>query len=64
MRWTRVAIVDAKERVAIAGDFLKQEQLKQGYQPVVTPHIARVDLFKTSGHWQKYKRYVPSNGRG
>jgi threonyl-tRNA synthetase len=22
---------------------------------VVTPHIARVDLFKTSGHWQKYK---------
>ncbi|AFZ12313.1 threonyl-tRNA synthetase [Crinalium epipsammum PCC 9333] len=36
-------------------DFLKQEQLKRGYQPVVTPHIARVDLFKTSGHWQKYK---------
>lgn len=36
-------------------DFLKQEQLKRGYQPVVTPHIARVDLFKTSGHWQKYQ---------
>ena len=36
-------------------DFLKQEQLKRGYQPVVTPHIARVDLFKASGHWQKYK---------
>ncbi len=36
-------------------DFLKQEQLKRGYLPVVTPHIARVDLFKTSGHWQKYK---------
>ncbi|MDJ0617145.1 MAG: threonine--tRNA ligase [Calothrix sp. MO_192.B10] len=36
-------------------DFLKQEQLKRGYSPVVTPHIARVDLFKTSGHWQKYK---------
>jgi threonyl-tRNA synthetase len=35
-------------------DFLKKEQLKRGYQPVVTPHIARVDLFKTSGHWQKY----------
>ncbi len=35
-------------------DFLKQEQLKRGYLPVVTPHIARVDLFKTSGHWQKY----------
>ncbi|NJN86942.1 MAG: threonine--tRNA ligase [Leptolyngbyaceae cyanobacterium SL_7_1] len=36
-------------------DFLKQEQLKRGYLPVVTPHIARVDLFKQSGHWQKYK---------
>ncbi len=36
-------------------DFLKQEQIKRGYLPVVTPHIGRVDLFKTSGHWQKYK---------
>ena len=36
-------------------DFLKDEQVKRGYQPVVTPHVARVDLFKTSGHWQKYK---------
>jgi threonyl-tRNA synthetase len=36
-------------------DYLKQEQLKRGYLPVVTPHIARVDLFKTSGHWQKYQ---------
>ncbi len=35
-------------------DFLKQEQLKRGYSPVVTPHIARVDLFKVSGHWQNY----------
>lgn len=36
-------------------DFLKQEQLKRGYQSVVTPHIGRVDLFKISGHWQNYK---------
>lgn len=36
-------------------DFLKKEQVKRGYQPVVTPHIGRVELFKTSGHWQKYK---------
>jgi len=36
-------------------DFLKDEQIKRGYQPVVTPHIGRVDLFKASGHWQKYK---------
>ncbi|MGQ4648515.1 threonine--tRNA ligase [Lyngbya aestuarii] len=39
----------------ILEDFLKQEQLKRGYQPVVTPHIGRVELFKTSGHWQKYQ---------
>ncbi|MGJ3251739.1 MAG: threonine--tRNA ligase [Elainellaceae cyanobacterium] len=36
-------------------DFLKNEQVKRGYLPVVTPHIGRVDLFKTSGHWQKYR---------
>jgi len=36
-------------------DFLKREQTKRGYLSVVSPHIARVDLFKTSGHWQKYK---------
>ncbi|HLO51202.1 MAG TPA: threonine--tRNA ligase [Kamptonema sp.] len=40
---------------SILEDFLKQEQVKRGYLPVVTPHIGRVDLFKTSGHWQKYK---------
>jgi threonyl-tRNA synthetase len=36
-------------------DFLKQEQIKRGYLPVVTPHLGRVDLFKISGHWQNYK---------
>ncbi|MBE9028890.1 threonine--tRNA ligase [filamentous cyanobacterium LEGE 11480] len=35
-------------------DYLKREQVARGYLPVVTPHIARVDLFKQSGHWQKY----------
>lgn len=40
---------------SILEDFLKQEQIKRGYLQVVTPHIARVDLFKISGHWQKYK---------
>ncbi|WP_317134404.1 hypothetical protein [Leptolyngbya sp. 7M] len=40
---------------SILEDYLKQEQVQRGYQQVVTPHISRVDLFKTSGHWQKYK---------
>ncbi|YAI81347.1 MAG: threonine--tRNA ligase [cyanobacterium endosymbiont of Rhopalodia sterrenbergii] len=37
-------------------DFLKNEQIKRGYLGVVTPHIGRIDLFKTSGHWQNYKK--------
>ena len=36
-------------------DYLKGEQIKRGYSPVVTPHIGKVDLFKISGHWQNYK---------
>lgn len=40
---------------SVLEDFLKQEQVNRGYQPVVTPHIGRVELFKISGHWQKYK---------
>jgi len=35
-------------------DFLKAEQLKRGYQPVITPHIGKKDLYVTSGHYEKY----------
>ncbi len=35
--------------------FLKKEQLRRGYLPVVTPHIGKLDLYKTSGHWYKYQ---------
>ncbi|MFT6021844.1 MAG: threonyl-tRNA synthetase, partial [Saprospiraceae bacterium] len=35
-------------------DFLKKEQIKRGYQPVITPHIGKKDLYVTSGHWEKY----------
>ena len=36
-------------------DYLKGEQTKRGYLPVVTPHLAKVDLFKISGHYPYYK---------
>ncbi len=36
-------------------DFLRQEQLERGYLPVITPHIGRLELFKTSGHYPYYK---------
>jgi threonyl-tRNA synthetase len=34
--------------------FLRNVQQKAGYQPVITPHIGNVELYKTSGHFQKY----------
>lgn len=35
-------------------DFMKREQLKRGYQPVITPHIGKKELYVTSGHYEKY----------
>ncbi len=35
-------------------EFLKQEQIKRGYQPVITPHLGKKDLYVTSGHYEKY----------
>ncbi|MGI2298434.1 threonine--tRNA ligase [Candidatus Cardinium hertigii] len=35
--------------------FLKKEQIKRGYQPVVTPHIGHKALYITSGHYEKYQ---------
>ena len=39
----------------ILATFLKQEQVKRGYQPVVTPHIGRLELYRTSGHYPYYR---------
>lgn len=35
-------------------NFLKKVQKKAGYQQVMCPHIGNVELYKTSGHYQKY----------
>ncbi len=35
--------------------FLKDELIKRGYQPVYTPHIGKIDLYQTSGHYPYYK---------
>lgn len=34
--------------------FLKKLQRDAGYQPVITPHIGNIELYKTSGHYAKY----------
>lgn len=36
-------------------NFLKEEQRKRGYFPVITPHIGNINLYKTSGHYPYYK---------
>ncbi|HEX5271310.1 MAG TPA: threonine--tRNA ligase, partial [Gemmataceae bacterium] len=35
--------------------FIKEELLKRGYSPVYTPHIGRLDLYRTSGHFPYYR---------
>jgi threonyl-tRNA synthetase len=35
-------------------NFLKRVQKKFGYEQVITPHIGDINLYKTSGHFQKY----------
>jgi len=41
--------------------FLRQAQVDRGYLPVITPHIGKVDLYITSGHYPYYKdsQYPP-----
>ncbi len=38
----------------ILNDFTQSYRLKHGYQKVCIPHIALVDLYKTSGHYEKF----------
>jgi threonyl-tRNA synthetase len=43
--------------------FIVDEEIKRGYQHVVTPPLAKVDLYRTSGHYPYYKEtmYPPMN---
>ncbi|MBR5669895.1 threonine--tRNA ligase [Candidatus Saccharibacteria bacterium] len=38
----------------ILNDFSQSYRIKAGYQKVCIPHIALVDLYKTSGHYEKF----------
>jgi threonyl-tRNA synthetase len=35
--------------------FIKDELLKRGYQPVYTPHIGKLEMYRTSGHFPYYR---------
>lgn len=41
--------------------FISEELRKQGYRQVFTPHIGKLDLFRTSGHYPYYResQYPP-----
>ena len=40
----------------ILENYIRDKELKLGYQHVLTPCIGTVDLYKTSGHWDHYKQ--------
>jgi threonyl-tRNA synthetase len=42
----------------IIEDLWRAEHIKRGYNIVYTPHIAKLDLWKTSGHWDFYRDYL------
>ncbi len=41
-------------------DFWKDEHIKRGYDLIYTPHIAKRDLWQTSGHWDFYRESMYS----
>jgi threonyl-tRNA synthetase len=36
-------------------DFLRKELMRRGYEPVFSPHVGRVELYETSGHFPYYR---------
>jgi len=34
--------------------WIVDEELRRGYRHVITPHLAKLDLYRTSGHWQLF----------
>jgi threonyl-tRNA synthetase len=48
------------------GRFLEEQLEARGYQPVLTPHIGNVELYKTSGHYPFYaeSQYPPIQDSG
>lgn len=44
----------ARVRVLLE-EFLRNELLNRGYEPVYSPHIGKVELYETSGHFPYYR---------
>lgn len=50
----------------IIEDFWKKEHAKHGYSIIYSPHVAKLDMWKTSGHWDFYREnlYSPMDVEG
>jgi threonyl-tRNA synthetase len=50
----------------IIEDFWKKEHVKNDYSLIYTPHVAKLDLWKMSGHWDFYREnlYSPMDVEG
>lgn len=44
----------ARVRITLE-DFLRNELLRRGYDPAYSPHIGRVEMYETSGHFPYYR---------
>ncbi len=40
----------------ILENYIRDKELKLGYQHVLTPCVGTIDLYKTSGHWDHYQK--------
>ncbi|MBQ9228464.1 MAG: threonine--tRNA ligase [Eubacterium sp.] len=40
----------------ILEDYIREKEIKSGYQHVLTPCIGTVSLYQTSGHWDHYQK--------
>lgn len=49
--WTKYGAAVRRELES----FIIEEELKRGYQHVITPELAKVDLYRKSGHYPYYK---------
>ncbi len=49
---------------ALLEEFIKKELVQRNYDPVYTPHIGRVELYETSGHFPYYRdsQFAPIYG--
>ncbi len=47
-------------------NFLREEQLRRGYELISTPHIGHLDLYRTSGHYPYYSesQFPPMSSHG